>query len=154
MPIWGNNETFCGKPSENLLPQPNFFLGRSFCFVGVGGQKINKNNFWPIFSPFQANWNNVDLFLFLTTIFSRAPLFFWGGGEVSNNQFWPVSFPVFRTSLIFLIIWPTSIFFLGGGEQKISFDQCHLWFISLFDQHLFYLFLGGGHLKIYLPYQF
>ena len=67
-----------------------FFSAPIVCFLfgggGEGGQKL-KNNFWPIFSPFQAIWNKFDFFLFLTTIFCFPSHFFLGGGGGYCNFF-------------------------------------------------------------------
>ena len=91
--------------------------------------KKYRNQFWQIFSHFQAIWNNIDLFYFLTTFFSGHPVF-WGEVKKSKNHFLPIFSP-FQAIL-----------------NNFDFSHCR----PNFDCPPFYLFLFflGGYPKLNL----
>ena len=106
--------------------------------------KTSKNHYRPIFSPFQAIFNNFDSFHFWQ--FFLGTLFLTGGlksQKIVFNQF-SRHFRQFWTTLFFPF-WQNFFrypIFLGGGGLKTNFLAIsgifeQLWFFFIFDKNIF-----------------
>ena len=110
--LWQKKFSISANWEQSWVFLYKFFLP---WFGGGAGVNKSKNNFRPIFSPFQPIWSNFDFVHFWQN-------FFPGGGEgglnKSGNYFRPIFLP-------FQPIWG-SFNFVRGGTPKFIFTIFHL----------------------------